>query len=68
MVWNSGGQFSEGLAPVSRNKSYGYVDPSGRVAIDLKFEAAYPFRKGVGEVKKNGKYGLINSTVRSRLL
>ena len=49
------------LIPVCKNGKWGYIDSSGEVVIDFKYERAYGSQKGIMCVKKNGKYGAINS-------
>ena len=39
--------FSEGLAPVSDGKLWGYSDRSGKLVIPLQFDYAQPFSEGV---------------------
>lgn len=38
------------LKPVSENGKWGYADPSGRVVIDARFDAALPFAGGLARV------------------
>ncbi|MBU1868886.1 MAG: WG repeat-containing protein, partial [Candidatus Omnitrophica bacterium] len=46
--------FSEGLAPVAKeingNLKVGYIDTTGRLAIDYKFDMALPFTEGLAAV------------------
>lgn len=42
---------------------YGYLDKSGRIAIEPQFYQAAPFQQGIASVKyPNEQYGLINTT------
>jgi hypothetical protein len=75
-VMNSlGGDFSEGLALVefgvrSEGESFatggrfGYIDKTGRVVINPKFENASPFSEGLASVRLGGKDGYIDKTGR----
>ena len=47
--------------PVCKNGKWGFIDSSGKVVIDFKYDYAYGSQKGIMCVKKNGKYGAINS-------
>ncbi len=51
----------EDLIYVKNDGKYGYLNPEGKLAIDLKYEAAEPFQDGRAIVKLNGKYGMINT-------
>lgn len=50
-------RFSEGLAAVSQNGRWGYIDCSGRFAIAPQFGSARPFSNGVAAVRE-GTYPL----------
>lgn len=61
------GDFSEGLAWVGivdeihpSKRSYGYIDKTGKLVIDLDYDMAGDFKDGLAAVKKFGKYGFIN--------
>jgi len=65
MIYNSAGNFSEGMAAVSkksggRNFFYGYIDRSGKEVIPFSFESADEFSEGLAAVKLNGKWGFID--------
>jgi WG containing repeat len=52
--------FSEGLAAVSLDGRFGYVDERGEIAIEPRFDRAGPFRQGLAEVIIADKAGVIN--------
>jgi hypothetical protein len=53
-------QFSEGLAAVRIDGRYGFIDPTGTIAIAPRFEAAGPFTGGYAEVRLDGASGAID--------
>ncbi|MBR3446421.1 MAG: WG repeat-containing protein [Oscillospiraceae bacterium] len=60
------GSFSGGFAKVALKDDnnvlqYGYIDKTGKVAIELQFEDARDFQNGFACVKKDGKWGYINT-------
>ncbi len=65
LSYDSALDFSEGLAPVRKGGSWGYIDESGSAVIPFEFESigsegAYTFRNGLAPAKKNGMCGLID--------
>ena len=52
--------FSEGLAAVSKNDKYGFVDTKGKVVIEPKYEWASSFSDGLAIVSTEGLYGAID--------
>jgi len=56
-------QFSEGLAPVrAANDQFGFIDPSGKIAIEAKFKAVGYFVDGLAWAKNaEGRAGYINT-------
>ena len=52
--------FSEGLAKVTLNGKWGYIDKSGNEVIPIKYDDAYSFENGKAEVLLKGKYGTID--------
>ena len=52
--------FAEGLAPLSIEHKYGYVDTSGKFVIQPLFDRAYPFADGRALICMAGKYGYID--------
>ena len=70
--WNGGtGSFSEGFAKValqddqdtegSPKLKYGFIDKTGKEVIALQYEDAGDFQNGLAKVKKDGKWGYINT-------
>ncbi len=59
--FSSGMNFSEGMAVVTRDGRYGYINEKGEVVIDLKYDSALNFSEGAASVEINKKYGLINT-------
>ena len=55
------GSFSEGFARVSLSVGEGYIDKTGRLAIQPKFKYAAPFSEGLAAVYNSEKYGYINT-------
>lgn len=49
------------LTFVEENGKYGYIDETGKVVIEKKFEAAAPFSEGLANVKSGGKWGFIDA-------
>ncbi|MBS0209150.1 MAG: WG repeat-containing protein [Planctomycetes bacterium] len=66
------GDFSEGLARVNQGArvfrgdvkggKWGYINTSGKVAIELQFEDVGDFFEGLARAKKDGKWGFIDRT------
>lgn len=53
--------YFEGLAPVSSKKYlFGYIDTTGKVVIEPKFDEAKRFSEGLASVNIDGKMGFIN--------
>jgi hypothetical protein len=52
--------FSEGLAVVLQGSEYGYIDRTGRVVIDYRYDEAEEFHNGLAKVRIFGRYGFIN--------
>jgi hypothetical protein len=53
---------SEGKVAFPFKDQYGFVDTTGKIIIQPKFEFANDFREGLAVVYLNGKYGYINKT------
>jgi hypothetical protein len=58
--YNSGGNFHEGLARVSLNKKWGFIDKTGKEVIPLKYDKAWGFYEGLAEVLLGDKWGFID--------
>lgn len=62
------GDFSEGLCVVRNDNSkneigkYGYIDTTGKVVIDFKFQYATNFESGRAKVEINNLWGAIDKT------
>lgn len=55
--------FVNGLAPVLKDKSWGYIDETGKVAIPFQYRDAEIFSKdGLAPVKLNKLWGFIDKT------
>lgn len=53
--------FTFGLAPVSKNKKWGFIDETGKVAIPIQYdEVEYFTKNNLSAVTNNGKSGFIN--------
>lgn len=53
-------KFACGLAAVSKNGKYGYINKDGEAVISAIYDRAYDFSDGVARVEKSGKIGYIN--------
>ena len=60
-IYESGIQFSEGLAAVKLNGKWGYIDTIGRNEIDFKFSGAEHFSNGYTRVMVDTSWGVINN-------
>ena len=49
------------LFPVFKDGKAGYIDTSGNIAIQFKFDGAASFSEGLASVKLNGQWGYINA-------
>ena len=57
------GEYYQGLASVSLNGKYGFIDKTGKEVIPIKYDdAAESFSEGLAEVKLNDKWGFIDKT------
>ena len=52
--------FPEGLAAVSLNGRWGFIDLTGQFVIEPQFSFAENFANGVARVELDGQYGYIN--------
>jgi len=50
------------LLPVNLGDKYGFIDTTGKIAIEVRFEGAMAFSEGMAAVKINGKWGFIDAT------
>jgi WG containing repeat len=61
--YQSVGSFSEGLAAVlDPRKGWGFIDKTGAVVIQPRFESSLDFRDGLAPIVLAGKWGFINKT------
>lgn len=49
---------ADGTAP---KELYGYIDSTGKLIVDFKYNKVMSFSEGIAVVVKNGKYGYINT-------
>ena len=54
--------FREGLACVSKNSGWGYIDKTGKEVIACEYDYAMPFYNGLARVTKDTKNGYINTS------
>ncbi|MFH5163641.1 WG repeat-containing protein [Campylobacter coli] len=50
------------MAKVELNRKYGFIDKSGKIVIEPKFDGVGNFSEGLAKVKLNGKYGFIDKS------
>lgn len=58
-VW---GDFVEGLSRWKLGSKYGFIDRSGKVVIEPKFDLTFHFSEGLAAVQIGGKWGYIDKT------
>lgn len=56
----SGIDFSEGLVAVRVNGKVGFMDKSGNIVIEPKYDDVFPFSEGRAPVELKGKWGYID--------
>jgi hypothetical protein len=64
-IYEYHGEFIEGLARVSINKKWGYINTLGKVVVPLKYDKAYDFRNSfavVGNYDTSWAFGIINKS------
>ncbi len=47
--------------PIRIDRLYGYIDAQGTIVIPCQYQKALAFKNGIGIVKQNGKWGVIDS-------
>ena len=59
--YDEAGIFTFGLAPVSKNKKWGFIDENGKLVIPMLYDSVEYFtQNGLSAVKRNGKSGFID--------
>jgi len=56
------GVFIEGLAPISVDNKWGYIDKTGKEIVAPYYEWVYSFNEGLAPVYLDGKFGFIDKT------
>jgi len=57
------GSHKDGLAKIrNQDLNYGFVDRSGNIVIDMKYEFAEDFSEELAVVRLNGKFGFVDRT------
>jgi S-layer homology domain/WG containing repeat len=56
------GNFSEGLASVTKGEQVGFIDPQGTVVIAPQFDQAQPFKEGLAAVRRGVRWGFVDRT------
>ncbi|MCL2810593.1 MAG: WG repeat-containing protein [Clostridia bacterium] len=60
--WDSVGYFGDnGLAPVSIDQMWGYINQKGTLVIEPQWEKAWPFSDGLASASVDGYTGFINA-------
>ncbi|MBR9846686.1 MAG: WG repeat-containing protein [Algicola sp.] len=63
-IFDEIGSFSEGLAYVSFKRKAGYIDVTGNVVIEAKYQPTYDisrdFSEGLASVRVDGEFGYVN--------
>jgi hypothetical protein len=59
-IYDEVGRFSEGFANFSLDERIGFVDLSGRVLVNPRFERADEFSQGLAAVQLDGKWGYLD--------
>lgn len=59
-VYSAIANFVEGVAKARISDKYGYIYPTGKIAIPIQFDDCESFNKGYALIKQNDKWGAIN--------
>ncbi|MBL4703885.1 MAG: WG repeat-containing protein, partial [Flavobacteriales bacterium] len=62
LVLSSAYAWTQDLYPVRKSGKYGYIDKSGNMKIQPRFENAFSFNEGLAKIKLNKNVGYINSS------
>ena len=54
-------RFSEGLAAIKENDTWGFIDKNGNKKISCIYSSAYLFSEGLVGVGRNDKFGFIDN-------
>lgn len=54
------GNFIEGLAKARINDKFGFIYPTGKIAIPIKFDYCEEFKNGYALIQQDNKWGAIN--------
>jgi len=54
--------FSEGFAGVKIKDKWGFIDKTGKVVIEPKYDMVWPYFDGLSKVQIDDKYGYIDKT------
>lgn len=57
---NTDNALSTSLGLIRRGDAYGYVDRTGQLALEIRYESALPFFRGVARVKCGNSFAYIN--------
>ena len=61
LIYETAGEFSEGLARVKQNGLYGFIDTQGNLSIPCKYKDALRFNSGMAAVMDNDTWGFIDT-------
>jgi len=61
-LYDGVGDFSDGLAWVSKGDKSGFIDKTGKVVIQIIYDGVKDFSEGLAAVSKNYKWGYIDKT------
>ncbi len=54
--------FAEGLASVSQQGKWGFINKTGKVLVPVEYETTLHFEDGLAAVKLNNEWGFVNNT------
>lgn len=58
--YESGQEFNNGIALVSKGKLYGYIDETGKEVLPIKYSEIGAFESGVAKAKSGAVWGLVD--------
>jgi hypothetical protein len=58
---NAAGHFADGRAAVVLGHKWGYIDTTGAVVIEPRFDSAEPFSEGMAVIEVDGNWGYIDT-------